>query len=274
MKKSIIALMGLFTLIACSDEAIQDLDKQSENPNIPMSVYASDSNISYASPWSISNTSPGLSYIFENQTQLFIRITPYIGWAYEFYWVNDFFINDPGRFPNLFSGTTPYGESIEIDPIVIVPNNTDVYGPSTGSLPFEGAVTGPLTLLHNPNTIDPNEIGTMSEIGKIYYIKYEVFLTDEDLYYNKPSHSGMIKQKVGDDHADYLDPSFSSWVPLNSLNGFPNIMLMYHNIEKEICLFGVPGIPPMLSEETFNIGGVNYTLSFTTDIQNGYITLQ
>ena len=77
MKKSIIALMGLFTLIACSEDSYQEADKMNENSANAVestgsqnSVKTVDSTIPYASPY---GTTDRITYIFQNDTDYEFR---------------------------------------------------------------------------------------------------------------------------------------------------------------------------------------------------------
>jgi|GEM_PF-3248082 len=292
MKRSIIALMGLFALFACSDEVIQDVDKKSESdsgisystnsytdPNLPgANVPGVNVTANYESPWKL-NRIAGISYLFVNNTSFFIEITPYIGWSCKNDEVIDMMLNnDPmNNFPFLYDGGNEYGNVVEIEMVPLFPNQNITFGPSTATIPFNGAVNlGGISLNKNPLTIAAAEETPLMEFGKIYFIEYKIYETDEHYYHKIPIHTGVLKQKVGDDTHD--ENIFASlpvpWHSINPLTKIPDLMLMYHDIEKEICLVNIPGRPIVPSEEVINIGGVNYTISFTTDQLNGYIVLQ
>ncbi len=289
MKRSIIALMGLFALFACSDEVIQDVDKKSESDSgISYSTNSyTDPNLSganvpgvnvttnYESPWQINRIS-GINYLLINNTGLFVEITPYIGWSCYFKsFIEDLYNNNPvSYFPNLFANSNLFGNVVETEAVPLFPNQNITFGPSTGTMPFNGAVSlGGISLNKNPLTIAPNEETPLMEWGKIYYFKYKVFETDEHYYNNIPIHSGILKQKVGDDSLD-TNTIGISWRSIIPLANNPDLMLMRHYKRFEICLVNTPGTPIVPSEEVFNIGGVNYTISFTTDLLNGYIVVQ
>src|SRR5690606_36320366 len=83
MKKSIIALMGLFTLFACSEDAYREADQLTETGTIentaggdvtPMTVSGG-----YNSPFQPygSSLNKGIVTTFRNTTPLFLELVPY-----------------------------------------------------------------------------------------------------------------------------------------------------------------------------------------------------
>ncbi len=132
MKKTIIALMGLFTLMACSDDVYEEIDKQNkdlENDNsfemqtnsfddsnpgwIDLTGGGSFINIGngYQSPWDVwfRNAPFTPNYQFSNQggpghsSPLTIHITPWAGLAY-YDGINDGMYNDDFLLANSPSG--------------------------------------------------------------------------------------------------------------------------------------------------------------------------
>ncbi len=139
MKKTIIALMGLFTLMACSDEAVYQADEISSstvnnnNPpdiggNVPFTI-----DMTYNSQWDQYTRSvipTRASYVFNNVThdytdptkRLIFRVTPYIGLAYYDTILDGFYTDlqsgtpvanfNLGNHPHLFAGSNEVGNFI------------------------------------------------------------------------------------------------------------------------------------------------------------------
>lgn len=163
MKKSIIGLMGLFTLMACSEDAIQDAEDQglqmstnSFNPQDPgfyipgAGFPPNHAGINYFSPWDIWYRGTGTvvpTYTYTNMegdasSPFVIVITPYVGLAY-YDDTNDGLYHDPaqgnaliadltnGNFPNLYKngneiGNVVRGENIILDGTSTVQNEVSI----------------------------------------------------------------------------------------------------------------------------------------------------
>jgi len=132
MKKSIIALMGLFTLVACSEDTYQSAEKNSEDRTVENtgshnSVKTITSN--YSSPWDFNNRIM-IAHIFQSidasNNNIYVRITPYIGLGYYdgdddgVYNVMGSGVNlNSGQYPNLYAHNKEYGNYVQANPIII-----------------------------------------------------------------------------------------------------------------------------------------------------------
>lgn len=274
--------MGLFTLFACSDEVVQDVDKQSENPEIPMSVYTNDNllpgvNIpgyvvtgGYESPYEEPRIT-GVSYEFINDSHYEIIITPHVG-IYGYSTTNEYYdyhymLN--GGFPGLFAGGVKYGNTVALDPIQMAPNNTHItYGPSIATFPINGASWG-VNFTDNLTPLDTWDMNALMEVGKIYFIEYTVL--DEKGYVVA---QGILKQKVGDDTMD-INSIPATWQHVEDAQGKyylsanPDLALIHHDTQ-EICLVNMPGTTIVPSE----VDIYGYTLSFVTDASSVYVICQ
>ena len=269
MKKSIIALMGLFTLFACSDEVIQDMDKQSENPEIPMSVYTSDPNIPYDSPYDYNGSWNTLMYI-NNSTTLTIKLIPYFGSSFFDGIADDGLLHgyDSGsHVPNLYPlGSSEYGHSVSSEEYTIPPLNSYVltghrFDKTTPAWPNFDMSTLPF-------------IGTsfdhdyLTEMCKLYYFEYEVYNSNNDHIF-----SGTLKQKFGDDNLELSEVlNVGGWGYIGDLVNNPALALVSNEKTSEICLVGHRK-EVMPSEETFNDPSTDtmHTIKFYTDANGVYI---
>lgn len=82
MKKSICALMGLFTLVACSEDAYQEADKMKDtgivdNSGAQNSIRTVDGAIPYESPYDLAGNDR-IEYIFQNDTDLELSFHSFI----------------------------------------------------------------------------------------------------------------------------------------------------------------------------------------------------
>ena len=177
-----IALMGLFMLVACSEDAYQEADKMNENGSVEnnsggMQTNSIDPTIPYESPYEIGNAGTPIHYAIHNLSEFELNITPYVGLAY-FDGIDDGWYNltptpinlNNGNYPNIYNGME-YLNMIECAPM------------------FLGAMShlddGPL--YHCP-TVNPNAVycdvvgggGTIDEadllqdFGKIYYYRLDM----------------------------------------------------------------------------------------------------
>lgn len=219
MKKSIIALMGLFTLMACSDDAVQEAEDQgipmttnSFNPQFPgyyvpgAGFPPNYAGLDYFSPWDIwFRGSPSVTptYTYTNMegdgsSPFVVEITPYLGLAY-YDDTNDGLYRDPaqgnaliadltsGSYPNLYKNGNEIGNLIRADRVRLDGTslqNTEVsIGSTIDHCPvFQGNVnTG-----YNPlnRFININNVATSQERSLLsQYGKvhfYEVFIYDRN----------------------------------------------------------------------------------------------
>lgn len=118
MKRTILLITGLFTLVACSEEVYHEIDNQnSENVgNISEdsggnTVYTA-SNPGFTSPYEDTNYGNSVNYQVTNNTPYVLEITPYIGLAYYDGMDDGLYHNPnlatpvdltiPGAYPNLY----------------------------------------------------------------------------------------------------------------------------------------------------------------------------
>lgn len=163
MKRSIIALMGLFTLVACSDDVFQEAEEQgvpittnSFNPSDPgyydpgAGFPPNHEGINYVSPWDIWYRGTGTvipTYTYTNleaahYSPFVIEIIPYIGLAY-YDDINDGLYHDTaqgnaliadlttGNFPNLYQngneiGNLIRGQRIRLDGTTLQENEVSI----------------------------------------------------------------------------------------------------------------------------------------------------
>jgi len=237
-----IALMGLFTLMACSDDAIQEAEDQgipmttnSFNPQDPgyyvpgAGFPPNHAGIDYFSPWDIwFRTSVSPSYTYTNMegdgsSPFVIEIVPYLGLAY-YDDINDGLYRDPaqgnaliadltsGAYPNLYKNGNEIGNLIRAERIRLdgtsVQNSEVSIGSTIDHCPvFQGNVnTGynPLNRFLNLSfSATPQEISLLSQYGKVYF--YQVIIWDRVTGNTIVPHTTLQTQvtTLGDPAADW-----------------------------------------------------------------------
>jgi len=290
MKKSIIALMGLSMLVACSEDVYQEADNMSESENeesnLPMAPSWVDPNLvganvpgfvftnEYESPFE-TNRNFNISYHFNNLTNMGVVLKPYVGWPaisdyadamFTSYMANPF---DP-NLSQLFASGHQYNNVHELDDVILDASASVSYGPSSGTMPLANCVTLGGQGLPYSNPV----AGNYCEWGKIHYFEYAIFPEGEDIY-GVPLYSGILKQKVGLD-TDDVSTFPGNWHQIDNLDNIPDLAVMVSDDSGELCLVNEPGTTTIPSEFTFvdPSSGTSYTLSFVTDSQDGWITLQ
>lgn len=182
MKKSIIALMGLFTLVACSEDVYQEADKMSENGAVENtepqnSIKTTDPTIGYNSPYNFGAPDPIHKIL--NATNFELRMTAYIGLAYDDSNTSPMYFGmfnlASGVYPNLFAGSIKYGNVVSSDVYTLMPN--DVRYCYYGSAPMTPNPISPQPTDFNFtfSGITAQEIDLLRQYGKIYYIDYEIY---------------------------------------------------------------------------------------------------
>jgi len=278
--------MGLFTLIACNEDSYQEADKMSETRNGSVentepqnSVKSFDSSLAfppysvpgfmgtsnYQSPFQEPRTT-GISYFFNNSTNLKIELTPYVGWPTASSYLDGMYAN-PALHASLFPSGQKYDNVMALDQFSLNPFSSVQYGPSSGTMPIGGCVqiggvgfdytTAPSATLY-------------CEYGKIHLFKYRVIDDDRNEIVNE----GLLKQRVGND--GFVSSLSSNWVKLTNLAAFPQLAVVLHTPpgQRELCVVNNNGTTIVPSDLSFTYSGQNYHLSFVTDLTNGYITLQ
>lgn len=263
MKKSIIALMGLFTLIACSDESYQEADKMNEsgtveNTGSQNSIKTVDPTNSYESPFDISIAGSPLHYTMHNNTNFELSVTPYVGLAY-------FDGRDDGTYystsittgyPNLYNNNIEYLNLIECPPIVIAPMTSLDESP----------------LYHCP-TVNPNAVffdvvgagATLAEAtllesyGKAYYYNVDVI----DRSTSITVFSGLVRLKF--DNPAPVAP----WGPLSITSMF-NDDVYFHGSSEEIIMAN-NNTP---NELNFTYSGINYYIKMISDLDRTILEVQ
>lgn len=179
MKKSIIALIGLFTLVACSEDIYKDADKMNEtgavdNGSGGMQTNSIDPAIPYESPFDASPCCSSVKYLLINNTDLELKVSPYAGLArfdkvqdnYHMTWghqLNNF------DYPNLLlGGMLEYINFVKCKEITINPFTTLNSG-NAGQLPIYGA-----NFFEIENPTMHHEMAILHEYGKLYSFDFEI----------------------------------------------------------------------------------------------------
>ncbi|RRA93299.1 hypothetical protein [Paenimyroides viscosum] len=278
MKKSIIALMGLFTLVACSEDAYQEVDERVESGSLennsggtmmPMTI-----STGYDSPFQPygSSDNENITTTFRNNTPLLLELTPFGEemHAQTFLIANNVYFLPPPRTDytlnpipstsfNVMAGTV----ETNLDDGAPMAVNAPPYTNSLGSIIYDfGSWTPNWRFYH---------------YGKIYYFKYKIF---DNL--GNVLKDGVIKHKFYDD-ADEAStfPASSKWklvgeVP--SLKPMYDVVVMYNEDWDEMCLtnkdgYSANGFDPLPSsvDVVDPNTGTTHVLEFTTDQWGVYV---
>lgn len=227
MKKSIIALMGVFALFACSDETVQEADKQNGSPEEQMGIKTTDPITPYHSPYDIGIATSPIEYIFENQSNLEYEAVAYVGLAYYddkddgIYHTNSAAIDlNNGDYPNLYASKEEYG-------FVSI-------GVSTMASPYSSFTwsgdhcLSPLSF--GSTTLTPEEVDLLINYGKVYH--YDVTITDP--IGGNVIHKVMLQAGINGTTTT-LNPK---WIPLGRNESIELLPLYFHEDSKEIVSYG------------------------------------
>lgn len=299
MKKSIIALMGLFLITACSEETFDnaatlgpdtgyDQNPEGGTSTSSIDIFLPGSSITgymtphYQSPYVLPLSSfQNIEYHFINNTPLSIVIRPSIGLCVYGSWTNgpyNDFLSNPSDYPQLFAGGNRYGNTIELDPIILASGNSLIHGPSTAGLPIGGATLGS-GFAYSTSGMTVKELAWMKELGKVHHLSYQVYGEAQDPKGDGiPFTKGILKHQVGYD-ATTFDLFPSNWIPVTNCAAVPDLYFIYNSeVDRhgELCVANRPGGPIVPSEIdiTDPASGSTYKLSFTSDRDNMYIVFQ
>lgn len=263
--------MGLFTLMACSDDSYQEADKMSDTGSgintKPMTVSSG-----YDSPFQPSGSSlnKGILTEFKNNTPLNIQLEPFG----EDMHVQTFIAANGGTYPpmggiayNFFpvSGgnftvmSGAYETNRDLGAPLAV--NAPPYSNSVGSIIYNfGSFTTNFRMLH---------------YGKVYYFRYKIFDKGGNVI-----DSGYIKHKFYNDTDDWqtINATSPDWDVVADVPGLApmyDAVVMYNATWDEMCLtnrdgYTTPPLPsrvPVIDPAT----GVAHTLEFTSDKNGIYV---
>lgn len=273
MKNLLLPLMGLFTLVACSEDAYQEVDNRTETGTVennsggtmmPMTVSSG-----YNSPFQrYGSPKYGVMTTFTNNTPLLLELTPYgqdVA-AQTFLWANGSSHPNPTFHPDFI----PFeGQSFFIMPGA-TETNYDTEAPVAASVAPYGNSLG--SIIYDFGSWSPNF--RMYHYGKIYYFKYKV--TDN---FGNIIKEGYIKHKFYDDMFDSgtINGLDSEWELAGSIppHVLPmhDVVVMFHKTEDEMCLtnrdnYSTNGFAPLLSsvDVVDPATGITHVLEFDCGI--------
>lgn len=183
LKKTILLLTSLL-LMSCSvseTDMLNDGDAKLTNGNLAKTT---DPQIGYQSPFDISQIGRNIVYKFEHATPFQIKLKAYVGLAY----YDDNNPNSPdymgydlsnGHYPLLYNSNLKYGNTIAADAIVL-PASSNGFGVDSTIGHFPISNIGPnvypqnLAFSFNNSGATTEELDLLYNVGKIYYIEYEV----------------------------------------------------------------------------------------------------
>jgi len=273
MKKIIIALMGLFTLAACSEDTYQaDLqthekdfvDNNSDGGIKPFTISAG-----YNSPFVPGSLNWGVRTTFTNNTPLLLELTPYGQDITVQTFLNSLLTTYPPLVDsNIFNAFE--GNSFLVKPFAVETNADSGAPVGVNALPFSNSLG---SIIYD--FVIPSSNWRMFHFGKIYYFKYKIYNT-----MGIPFEEGYIRQQFygeTDTSAD-VNISDSDWIKVANADGlmpFHQADVMYHRTQDEMCITNKPGYstPPLLSTIPITDPGTGnlHTLEFTSDASGIYV---
>jgi len=289
MKKSIIALMGLFTLFACSEDSYQQADKMNESVVVDsgsggMQTNSIDPIIPYESPYgNLQTCCSSIIFDFTNNTDLDLEFSPFVGFArfdgaydnMHFGWGGSspsYFLNN-GNYPNLIAPVenAEYFQLAKCKIFTLPKFST--FNQNTGQFPVFSHFP-----LANPST--SQELGIIYEFGKMYSIEATI---------KDPANGNSIVRnnqilKFPFLPAGITDPAMlgsGDWIRIPSLLSPKTDDLWYNRHTLEICVGndsvsypgGGDGINDKPSEFIFDYNGQTYILKLSTTSTNVIIKL-
>jgi|GEM_PF-6509740 len=265
--------MGLFTLFACSDEALTlDQEKQSENPEIPMSTYSDDISIDYMSPFFGFFSVEYIEHVVHNKFPEEVFVKAHFGFAYYdgaddgTHFIQDLansqtptlYLNNSTEYLNtVHSGSVKIGAGTKQSNATV---RTPVYYDSQKlSFPTDVSYGGSADW-------QGEETEIMHQYGKLYFIDFEV-----------PSigFSTRIKVKFGDDSMDYnqLSSLSTDWALVGGNMTGINGDLVYNIDTKEICLANNSAGTGLNSEDSFIYNGETWYVRAYTKLDGVFIDI-
>ena len=279
MKKSIIALMGLFTLVACSEDAYQEVDERVESGSLennsggtmmPMTVSSG-----YDSPFEPygSSNNENIATIFRNNTPLNVSLQPFGEDMHVQTFLNVNTITYPPSSIGALANLKPIaGASFNVMAGTVETNLDDGAPMAVNAPPYTNSLG---SIIYDFGSWTPN--WRMYHYGKIYYFKYKIFDSMGNVLAD-----GYIKHKFYNDIDDVNSfPASSEWkwvgaVP--SLGPMYDVAVMYNQDWDEMCLtnndnYSANGFDPLPSsvDVVDPSTGTTHTLSFTSDVNGVYV---
>lgn len=264
--------MGLFALVACSEDNFQETDKMNdtdvvENSSGGMQTNSHDPSVPYTSPYASVYQTTAINYTINNTLPEDILVVGHFGLAY-YDGVNDGvnFGRSLMLAPNVYQNGQEYLNIINSGQIT-VPANTSTTGDGT-SVPV---------YFHPNNLFFPveqnlggNAIQEDPEIihqqGKLYFVDIDI----PSIKFNT-----RIKVQFGDDFMDFtkLSSLTSNWSLLPG--NIPGVSgdLVYEIGTKEICLIKDSSGNGLNSEDSFVYGGQTWYVRAYTDATGVYVTV-
>src|SRR5690606_387567 len=286
MKKSIIALMGLFMLVACNEDVYQEADQMNESGNVEnnsggMQANSVDPAIPYESPYDdFSTCCSAVIFDFNNKTDLDLYFDPYVGLArYDGAYDNIHFSwgipLTAALYPNIISNETAEYFKLAKCKEMFVGSGLSVNYSSGWQLPiYNGAF---FTLLNSVPTSTENQL--LTEFGKIFSINATI---------RDPNNFNMVVR--GNEYLRFpflptgvTNPMMlgsGDWIQMPSISTQTED-LWYHHKTLEICVGndssafpgGGDGINDKPSELIFDYSGKTYILKLSTTSTHVLIAL-
>ena len=274
--------MGLFTLIACSEDVYQDADKMNEagaveNTGSQNSVKTVDTTIPYESPYGTSGEA-GFEYLFINNTPYEWKFTPFLQLCF-YDGANDgshFGHNLSFNYFDLsMTPTDEYTTLITANRIVVPPHTTEVITMNNGKiLPVDPM--GPTTASGQFFDLEMSNKGPLTQTEMDFFGDYLKFVALEGSVY-LPSGGGYnttIRFPLGPQYGTSPIPNPAIWGSVPMSGGSTDIYA-YNINTKEVCVTngsGWVGARPSLVNVT--IGSQTYTASAYTTRNQVVVVLE
>lgn len=267
MKKSIIVCLGLFTLVACSEDTYFETDKSTESGAVENSsggIAPPTTSSGYNSPFDLPNVkSSGVKTTFKNNTPLVLELTPYGQDIHRQLFLSAHNIYPPYA-TGIITDLNPIpGASFNVMPGT-VETNMDFNAPLAVHAPPYTSSGG--SIIYDFGSWTPNF--RMYHHGKIYYFEYKIFDQMGNVLAN-----GYIKHNFYNDNETWQDiisdPDWELVGEVASLLPMHDVAVMYNTVWDEMCLtnkvgYAAAGYAPLPSsvDVVDPVTGVMHTLEF------------
>lgn len=281
MKKSILYALGLFTLIACSEDSYQEADTMNKTGSVETaepqnSIKTVDTSVPYESPY---GTADRFTYVFQNDTPFDFTFTPWVQLCF-YDGIND----------NIHFGTNLSG--ISLFSSVLSPPSSNEYSIYLGARTIKMPAYTTETISMGGGILPANPGGPKTASGQYFNFDFSTLssippptATDINFYTKflkfvglegsvRDSSTGLtvagatLRFPFGQHMSsfNFTTPPAANWTPVPM--GYPTAEQKYFNtVSKEVCATDVVSgsIAGRPSYKVFSYNGINYSISLYTE---------
>jgi|SRR5690554_813099 len=276
MKKAILLIFGLLTLIACNEDMIPETVDMKQDERLDMISPLTNSAPGFASPYEDTMYGDSIVYTGINNSPFFVEVIPYIGLAYYdgdddgiYNTVSTSFnlattTSPGGGYPNLYAGSREYLNLLQGPTLTIVPGAPHFYS-GDNHCPVKNGQTFDLTGIGTQDEID-----LLADAGKIYYFDVIVRRSGGLIV-----HQALIKQEFFPQNTPTLLTAFGDWDYLGFIvPTTPFVEPFYFNIPSKEIATGTILTSGAAVDNSFFTSGGTYRITYRTTSSAVMILIQ